>query len=69
MEMILHIRVERGDDAHVTWWATSPQWPGFTVAADTLSELRTLSQEAIAHRLVGTVTITEELVGGDIVCV
>jgi hypothetical protein len=38
---------ELTDDGEETWWATSDDYPGFSAAADTRSELLKLVREAV----------------------
>lgn len=57
MELVIHLE---GADSEAVWWAESPQMPGFSAAAPTLSELRTQAYRAI-RGVAGSVQITERL--------
>lgn len=64
MDVRLLVHLERHGDG-ATWWAESPQVPGFSVAADSLTELQILAKWALADILCedgGDVSVTVELV-------
>lgn len=50
-------------DGEIVWWAESPDARGFTAAANTLAELRELSQASLDDFFSEPVRIAEQLVG------
>lgn len=62
----LHVRLDLaevpGEGATFVWWADSPEVPGFTVAADTMSELRALATEGLDFVGVDVDRLVEHLV-------
>lgn len=64
----LAIRLEEADD-NAVWWADSSDVPGFSVAADTLAELREMSLSCLREVVSPAVRLAERLVDGPVVVV
>jgi hypothetical protein len=56
------VHLERTDDGP-SWWAVSEEVPGFSAAADTLTELRTRIRAALSDLGIGEGSFSEVLVG------
>jgi len=45
------VAIKYHQDAGYGWWADSPDIPGFTAVADTLTEVRVLARDGVAFAL------------------
>ena len=57
IDLVIHL--ETVNSHRVMWWADSPQVPGFSAAADSLSALRARAKEALAEVLGANVAWNE----------
>lgn len=61
MKVVLLVHMERLEDGGAVFWGETSEIPGFTVAADTLTELQTQARFALIEVLDDDGDVLEEL--------